>query len=608
MKKGVLILILFSIFLVSFVIAAEGDEETIEKSIDDKAYDCLNDRFNQTGCSGLSTEGKIFALLTLGECKDEILADANYKSNIKLTSQAILALNKVGVDTSDPIDWLWKQNKTSKDMTWFLQIDSSEATICSITYGSSTNTINIGVDKKIDTNAGNCLTRATENYWLQINSACYDEEFEITCDKDFLTTLLFKSSDNTIHVSPKSTSSQGGGTTIEKIEFLCFQKGNSCDYEGTLWAALILNYIGTDQDLNKINFYLTTLSSISPQYLPSSFLYSLIGTNEFENELIQSQSPAGFWKVGNNKYYDTALALLSIPSGSTNWENALTWLEDEQMATGCWNSNNFADTAFTVYSVWPRGVSLSAGVSEEEIIPTTEGESCSEVGYFCMSGVNCEGSILDEYDCNGFDKCCNQDQTLETCSDLNGDICNSNQQCAGGDSENTFDLDYGQTCCIGGACEEKIVTEEFTCSSNGGICRIEGCEGNEESSFETCEFGDTCCVEKTSTGEANYLWVWILIILILIGLVVLGIVKRDKLREYWFRLKSKFKKNPPLSPGINRPLGRPGYSSQQRRPMQGMSSPSQRPLIRRPSRIARPSSKAPNEINDVLKKLKDMGK
>jgi hypothetical protein len=33
-----------------------------------------------------------------------------------------------------------------------------------------------------------------------------------------------------------------------------------------------------------------------------------------------------------------------------------------------------------------------------------------------------------------------------------------------------------------------------------------------------------------------------------------------------------------------------------------------RPSINRSSRISRPSSKSSNEINDVLKRLKDMGK
>lgn len=605
MKKGVFVFILFSIFLVSFAVAQD-------ETIDDKAYDCLKERFNQTECDGLSTEGKIFALLTLGKCEDEIREDSNYKSDIKLTSQAILALDKVGIDTDDPVEWLWEQNKTPTDMVWYLQIDSSKATSCSISYGSTTSTINIGDDKKIDSNAGACLTRASGNYWLQINANCYDEEFEITCGQStdsltFKTNLLFKRpNENTIHVSSVTHSEDGGGTTEEKVSIQCFKKGNNCDFEGTLWAALILDYIDSKEDLSPIEFYLTTSYDLHPEFLPQSFLYSLTDLDKFEDELIQSQNNDGSWKKGDNRYYDTALALLSIPSESVSWKNAVSWLEEKQMENGCWNENSFLDTAFTLYSVWPRGVSIS-GVDGGT---TTGGESCTDAGYFCMSGINCGGSILNAYDCDGFKKCCDKEQSLETCSDLKGDICNSNQQCTGGDSENTFDLDSGQTCCVGGACEEKA-TVSFTCESSGGICRIGDCNSNEEISSETCEYNDKCCIEKT-TKEKNYLWIWILILLILIALAAIAIVKKDKVREYWFRLKSKFKKTPPSPPARGRP-GRPIRRSvtpaaTQRRLMQGKAPPTRQSVVKRPSRIARPSSKAPSEINDVLKKLKDMGK
>jgi len=597
MKKGVLLLGLFFLFLIPFSLAQDS-------SVSDKGYDCLKTRFNETNCNSLSSEGKIFALLTLGKCKNEVLNDTNYKSNLKYTSEAILALDTIGSSTTDAVNWVWAQNKTPTEVNWFLQIDSSQATSCTISYRGTTNTINIGEDKKIDSNAGTCLGRYTGDYWLQISSTCYNEEFEITCDKDFLTTLLFKSSnDNTIHVSSEATSSQGGGTTTEKINFLCFKNGNNCDYEGTLWATMILDYIGSEQDLSPISFYLTTLSKNYPEYFPEIFLYYLTEENQFENELISSQNPDGSWTSGTNKYYNTALTLLAIPESPTK-DKAIAWLEDKQMDTGCWNSNNFVDTAFILYSVWPRGVSLSGDGT------ITTSDNCVDAGFFCMSGVNCAsvGNILSSYDCEGFDKCCDKEQEIETCDSLGGEICNSNQQCSDGTSENTFDLDYGQTCCVDGACEAKAVEEEFTCVSSGGICRIDSCGDNEETSFETCEFGDNCCVTKQDSGQTNYLWLWILIFAILIGLVIFGIIKRDNLREFWFRLKSKLKKSPPSTPGMGRAIGQPFTpANNQRRLMQGRPF-SGRPSINRSSRISRPSSKSSNEINDVLKRLKDMGK
>lgn len=630
MKKGVLLLLLFSIFLMSFVIAEDG----VSEATDDKAYACLEDRFNKTNCGSLSSEGQIFALLTIGECRDYVLNISKDHPSIKLTSQAILALDNVGVDITNATDWLWSQNQTPTTMNWYLQIDSSDTTYptnCTVTYGGSTDKVIIAADKKITslTSPGNCLSQdvAYGDYWLKIKkgSSCYNQEYETSCGADgdsltFKTNLLFTNpaDSGTIHVSPNThTGSAGGAAEPEKIAFSCFKKGSACDYEGTLWATLVLNHLGHSQDRSSMESYLATLydTNPNPTYLPESFLYLLTGADEFADKLMPSSNAEGYWSAGGDRYYDTALALLAT-KGSNSWDKAVLWLEDKQDESGCWNGNNFIDTAFILYSVWPRGVSLSGmggGIvgDDGEVIPSTEDESCTEAGYFCMAGISCGGSALDQYDCDGYNSCCSQEQDIETCSSLNGDICNSNQQCAGGTSESTFDLDYGQTCCVEGACEEKAAIEEYTCSSSGGTCRIEGCETGEESSFETCEFGDTCCVAETGTKDANYLWLWILVFLILIASVAIGIVKRDKLREYLFRLKSKFKKKPSGPPG-RRPMGRPmggpvTPAATQRRLMQGRP-PAGRPPVRRPSKIARPSSKAPGEINDVLKKLKDMGK
>ncbi len=591
MKKGVLIL-LFSLFLISFVLAQD-------EAVSDKAYACLGERFSQTSCNALSPEGKIFALLTLGECSDEVMEDSNFESNLKYTAQAILALDAVGIDVSDSIDWLWAQNQTPTDVIWYLQIDSVGATSCEIVYGSTSSTINIGEDKKLDSNAGTCLSRATGNYWLQINPTCYDEEFEISCQDAFKTNLLFKQpNENTIHVAYDTHSEGAEGTTTEKIDFTCFQQGTGCNYEGTLWSAMILNSIDTSSDLTPLIFYLTTLSDSYTTIMPEAFLYYLTGEDKFADKLIEYQNNDGSWKRGTDKYYDTALALLAVPSGSVSWNNGVKWLEEKQENSGCWNGDNFLDTAFIIYSVWYEGVNLKG---EDGTTAIDLGEDCLDAGYFCMSSVNCNGEILDAYECEGFDKCCSQEEVIETCEELNGEICNSNQQCEGGTSENTFDLSYGQTCCIAGACETKTA-QEYTCTSGGGVCRIDGCESDEEISSETCEFGDICCVKEITETKSS-LWIWVLVFLILIILVIVGIIKKDKLREIWLRIKSKFNK----SPGAGRMPGRPSIPpSAQRRFVQGRA-PS-RPMMSRPSRVARPSSKAPSEINDVLKRLKEMGK
>lgn len=607
MKKRVLIAILiFSIMLVPFLIAQD-------ESVDDKGYSCLEDRVNATGCSKLSAEGKIFALLTLGECKDEILNDNKYRDDLKFTSQAVFAFEELNIDfnNSETIDWIMSKNQTPSDFIWYLQIDSIGATSCTITYDSVDYIVGIGEDKKLDSDAGDCLSLSSGDYWLQIDPSCYETEFEVSCTEPFLTNFLFRvPDDNTIHVSSESYSESGGGTTPPlKINLLCFGDSD-CDYRGTLWSTFILDELGYIENIKPFTFYLTSFVEENSIILPEALLYRLTGDTELRDSLIEKQTSTGFWKIGSNKFHDTALALYGLNGRSTQYADAINWLEENQQDSGCWNRDNPTDTAFILFSAWPRGVSLAlpggdSGEGDSEDGEDEEILDCEEEGYFCMSKISCDSeNLLDDYSCSGLDRCCSEQEELETCDSLNGDICNSNEDCSGGESEKTSELSYGQTCCVGGSCE--IISEEpeeTTCASVGGTCRISGCEEGEQESSEFCEFNDKCCVEKTD--EPNTLWIWILLFLILIILVIIAIIKRDKLREFWFRLKSKFKKSPPSPPQGARPA--PGRmpstpAAAQRRIMQGR--PPTRPMSRRPSRRPRSSG----EIGDVLKKLKDMGK
>ncbi|MEJ2268029.1 MAG: hypothetical protein P8X70_03065, partial [Nanoarchaeota archaeon] len=111
---------------------------------------------------------------------------------------------------------------------------------------------------------------------------------------------------------------------------------------------------------------------------------------------------------------------------------------------------------------------------------------------------------------------------------------------------------------------------------------------DEEKANYECPSGDVCCVEKTQKKK-SYWWIWVLVILII--LAVLGIIFKDKLRPLWFKIKSKFpkiKKGPKgPKPSMKRPI-----MPQQRRPL--------------PPR--KPVGKPKSDMEDVLKKLRDMGK
>ena len=617
MKKSLCFAIFFTFLLFSLTFLLAQENNFSEQSKVDLAYQCLNGKIESQTCASISLEERIFSSLALKKCNAEIEYDsrnngecwARIGCKVKTTAQAVLALNNFDVDTEIAETWLLSQKTAPTDLIWYLQIDGNEETKCTITYSDSSYDVNIGINKKIDSNAGNCLklsTGAFADYWLEIDSGCYGREFEVSCDKGFVTTLLFKKSgSSTIHVSKEAHSASAEGTAIEKVESACFGRA-SCDYEGSLWAALVLDSL--EYDVSSYMPYLVTMADdeINLKYVPASFLYTLTNFPDFRNNLLLKQKAGKWWKESENKFYDTAIALYPFQFNSDILEkiNSINWLLEVQESDGCWNNGNIRDTAFILHSIWPSSFKITDG----EIV-TGEEVDCQETGYYCMSSKNCQdagGNVLD-YSCSSLFKCCDTQKSKEACTELNGQICNSNEICVGGLTEDTPDLSVGQVCCLEGSCEEPQESETATCEINGGSCTVSGCVSGETESFEyTCNYGDSCCFPEQiipAEKKSNYLWIWIL--LVSIFLVVLGIIFKDSLRTFWFKIKSKFKGG--AKPGFGAPRSPPGFPS-----IGGGAVPSPRLMIKRPSTIKRPmpqqASKKPSEMEEVLKKLKEMGK
>lgn len=595
MKKRVLfmILIVFLILNLSLIIA-EGNETKINE-----AYSCLEEKV-EGECSSLTMEQQIFSLLAIGECEDEIPDDSDYMSDTKLTAQAILALDRVNVNTDEAEEWLYSQNATPDNMDWLLQIESTEETTCTINYDGTTSfSIIVNEDKTISEGAGACLTlypSEIEGYWLRISHTCYSYEFEISCNESFSTNLLYKKTGGTgsdvIYVSGDTSTASPEGATTEQVNSLCFTQGTSCDYETSLWAALVLNFKG--YDISSYLPYLITMGdeTENQQYLPQSFLYSLTG--DFRGELLSIPLP-----VSNDRYYDTALAFLPF-HGETLEEktSAINWLLDDVQGTdGCWNGGNIRDTAFILYSFWPRTLGVTGG---------DDGIDCENAEYDCMSPMSCSdagGNKLEEYTgCFGTNVCCNKEKLLESCEEQGGEICSSSEtNCSISDVEASDTSE----CCLGSCQTPSEATE---CESYGdGSCRT-SCYSNEEEAEDDCFSGKVCCVEETVAEKKSYWWVWILIVLII--LVIVGIIFKDKLRQLWFKFKSKVLKNigkgkgksgPALRPRPGFPPSRPGMP--QRRVIPRKILP---PAQKRPMR--KPVGKPKRDVEDVLKKLKEMGK
>ena len=178
-----------------------------------------------------------------------------------------------------------------------------------------------------------------------------------------------------------------------------------------------------------------------------------------------------------------------------------------------------------------------------------------------MPGIECEGNILEGYECSGVAKCCDTPRELEICENQLGEICASGYTCIGGVVVDASDTEYGEQCCVGGNCELRAVSEN-DCESFGGTCRTYECNDDEEESFTyICDYGDICCVKKSK--QASYWWIWLLAILII--LLIIAIIFRDKLRQYYYRIKLKFKRSgskpeAPPSAFPATPRGPPGQS------------------------------------------------
>ena len=593
-KRGLWLLCLLLVLSFSFLSAAENDTEITKIN---KAYQCLSNKTSGK-CAELSSEEKIFSALANGNCRSDLPSDPKFKTDVKYTAQTILAMK----GNADAENWLVSNNVTTTELAWFLEIESQNTSSCTIQYSSESYVVNIDEDKKLSGNAGNCLVLAQDNYWLRVSPSCYGTEISVSCSESFLTTLLFqKSTSPTIHVSDKTSSASSGGTTKEKVESFCF--GNTaCDYEASLWATLALD--SRNKGVSAYLPYLITLADENDRFLPEAFLYALTGNAEDKTSLLSKQKSSQWWQESGDKFYDTALALYPLQSENPQEKTkAKTWLLSSQDADGCWEGN-VRNTGFILASIWPRSTGGGGGGGTDPLL------DCLDAEYYCTTSVACAdagGEILSEFDCQGsLQKCCTKPQVVKTCSELDGEICSSAQDCIGGIEVDADGLRTGEICCAGsGSCG--IVSPVEDCADNDGICRSGSCDNNEQEtdSYSCSISGDSCCIEKTTSGEKNYWWIWVLVILI--TLLVIAIIFRDRLRMAWHKFRSRGGSSPAHRPPTHPSFPPPGFQ----RPMPMMHRPPERRIlmpqpIRKP--MARVASGAQKELDEVLKKLKDMSK
>jgi len=602
MKKRVYFILLSLLILCSFFISAETLNST-----ESKAYACLEQKVNNR-CSNLSTEEKIFSFLAINKCKTELLTDQSSTGcfpssncNIKTTAQSILALKIAGESTLKPEEWLLSKSIPSPNVEWFLQIEPTGKSSCTISYTSRSYSIVVDEEKKISRGAGSCLS-VYDNYWLKIAPSCYNQNFEISCNSSFMTSLIYrKKSLQSIHdfyIPDRVNSASSGGTTTEKVKSSCFSTRTSCDYEGTLWATLILDYLG--KDISEYLPYLMTMMEDNFNSLPESFLYTVTG--DFEVDLLAKQRENKFWLESGDKFYDTAVALFPFQNDNllTEKANSKDWLGDVQGNDGCWQGN-IRNTAFLLYSLWARERVTPATPTNitNTTTPATLSD-CEDSGNFCISSYSCldsDGETLSNYSgCLGTNICCSENEILRSCEEKEGELCESEESCLNDGVEvESSDSTANSICCVRGECgiPEEPQEENNECETNGGACKYLCNSETETTTSDTCSPSEICCIYKTKSS--GFGWV-ILILVIFIGLTVAGIIFKDKIRVFLFRFK-------PKSGGKSSPTtGGPRF------PPSSSSNVYPGSVPRRIVPYSQPQAKYPiqrkTEVDDVLKKLK----
>ncbi len=579
-------------------------EEDFSEDKTEKAFICLEEKASD--CSGLTTQEIALTIMAtpdniFDDCVSELESrmESDNWGNVRDTALAIIALKHAGKDTVPSEEWLSAQNKTPTDLIWYLQQDSNSEVECHIGYGSDDYIISISEDKKIDKDAGSCLTRAQSNFWLQISSNCYDENFQMECDKDFITSLIYRNQNSpTIYVLEGTSTAPAFGSVDLQVKSKCFGD-NTCDYEATVWAALAL--LETNHNVDEFIPYIIAMSQTNKQYLPEAFIFILTNYEDYASSLISEQKLGNYWEAKSSAYdksYDTGLALLALASSTSEQvENAKDWAFFSQGGSGCWQ-NSLRDTAMMLWALEGRAAKV-----------TTSGDSvtyCTEANYFCIPSTECSGTedVGDNYFCPALSDTCCVSENLKTCMEHMGETCSLDEACTG-NSRKALDTN---DCCLG-SCEERV--QESECEANSGTCMDSCSEFQESMSAYSCNQGKACCRTKTTpSDEGSSWWIWLLIILILILLVAIIYIYREQAKLYWFQVKTKFKKDDGKDSGPStgaRPKGvppRPGFPpvrrsrpqvSSRRRPSQ--TSPQRRSYDRRDG-----------AMTDTFQRLRDMSK
>jgi len=596
-RRGGMILlsvIVLSIILVNLSLVS-AQTNTTSKSVDEKALSCILGKVvsgSSDNCASLSVEEQSFVVMTTGKCVQALTNKGNGdcwpsgSCDLRQTALATIALSSAKGEK-----WLTSKNITSPDMNWYIQIDTDAESKCSVSYDDRSYNFRISKDKKIDSISGTCLKTARDGYWLQVDRTCIGKTLEFSCNSSFTSNTIYsKKGEEKYYISSDTQSGSENGKIEQTINSYCIGNGGKCDYEGTLWTSLVLEK--NRKNVDAYLPYLVAFAEENQRFGSYAFLYLTTGFSEYYSLMQKFQKDSGYFDFSSpyKKYYDTAVAMLSISSSSsTEITKAKDWLSSVQENNGCWSS--LRDTAFLLYAGWP-----SRAISQ----PSTAGQttsSCSSKGFFCLSSSECNsaGGTAQDYSCSGVNVCCSKNIPIPTCSARSGSLCASGFTCSGNVVPSS---DLG-TCCVAGQCIPEQETQTSECESYGYSC-LSTCFSDQESKNYECSIGsDICCGSKSSSSSSGSTWwIWVLAILI----IVVAALIYWKMKQRSTGGATPINKTRPSSPPPTTPFRRPG--------MQPMPSTFQR-TSSPPPRTSPPATRntgRDRELDETFKKLKDISK
>jgi hypothetical protein len=633
-----LVFSLLFVFSSGFISAALNDTLIAEKT--NQAYSWLNHE-TAGNSSKFSSQDNSFLLLALSydnALANELRTSLNSQSkseecwpstgcNVRDTALAALSLQRVCNSNTDIDDWILTQTSTPTEILWYLQVEAINANAtCTASYDGRDYDFKISDNRKLEKSAGPCLTATNDNYWFKVPQSCYNKTFSITCSlgnaqDEFLTSWFYqKPADTTSYISSDTQKESSGGVVETGINAKCFKSGSTCDYESTAWAALYLLKQG--QEIGMFLPYLIGYADKNSAKLPEAFLYILTGNENYAEQLLTKQKSTGYWQATskNDKYYDTALALMALnsyTSASELIDKAKSWLIKEaksekinnQITYSSWGTSKKI-TSFVLYSVWPK----------EPVCLDSDTVGCEDMGFDCVSIDDCDSDGIVNYFCTYSSQvCCNDVLPKKTCDDFGGDLCGYYEECLG-----TYEYVDEGTCCLDKACTEKY-SEETECEEEGNICRSTCGYGYTETEDYDCEYGEVCCEEETIPSctekadcdegqicdegvcvdkEVNLTWLWILIMVVVIVLLILLFLNFKKKKSV-----SGYKPKPHYGyPGSGYPPASPPVTMTRRQPQQPPSFRTMIPSSGAP--IRRPISKSSydRELEETMRKVKEITK